>query len=284
MSEMCEYDTNLFMASTLQRLFTLGMVVNKTQYGPSPIHSVVNNKSYRELFDKMHGTWLADQEGFARELVRTGIISEGAFRAMKFNPKQREEADIGKEWQKSRKQPKKDNEKEKEKEKEKKENKKEKEVLDTKEKEEEKEKEKPLPEESEDSEEKSEESTEERVIVKPSKSTRKQREEADKEKESRKPRRRRKEIEKVEVQCLDVNCGKVYTNYANMKQHYRTAHKEKTYACPFKGCEKSFTRKNDLTRHYENKHLGKQHRFTCGQCPETFVSSFNLTRHLSVMH
>ncbi len=306
MSEITSHDIKLFHASMLQRLFSLGLVVRKEQFGPMPPSGIINSAGYHRLFTEIHGTRLLDHEDFARMLVEKGILSEAFFATLKFNPLNSQESNkVGKKRRKPNteyKEPmtqilktKKKSKRLEEFDHEASDEEKLEEVSkivdesDPEESGEEKSEEVSMDDENSDRHELDVENSEEAIIIKSKK--RKQREKDDEDKESSRPRKKSKAneetnekksnaaIQKDNVKCIDVACQKVYTNWANMKQHYLSAHKERNYACTHQGCEKEFRRNNDLKRHVETKHLMKSFEFKCKECDVICSTQSNLRRH-----
>jgi hypothetical protein len=246
MSKMRAHDIRLFEASTLLRLMTLGFVIHREQFGPSTANSIIHSKAYQRIFADVHASWLFEHEDFAKELVEKSILSLAAFAAMKFNPGHQQESNKVK---KAIKMPNTNHRKS----------------------------------EKESSKEADEE---EAIIAKRGMSKKRKRREQDDEEKSEQADEEKNDsmIRKGAFKCIDVDCNKVYTNRANMQQHYLAAHKNRDYLCTHPGCDKTFRRKNNMKRHVERTHHLTAAIFVCQKCNVICSTEFNLRRHISYMH
>lgn len=77
-------------------------------------------------------------------------------------------------------------------------------------------------------------------------------------------------------------CGKVLSNYANLRRHAKIAHRNaKIYDCI--ECSRMFTRKELYDHHMQIKHNSKT-MLQCPQCPKSFVFQSNFTYHFRTAH
>ncbi|XP_011263823.2 zinc finger protein 836 [Camponotus floridanus] len=77
-------------------------------------------------------------------------------------------------------------------------------------------------------------------------------------------------------------CGKVMSNYANLRRHTKIAHRNaKIYDCY--ECSRMFTRKEMYDHHMQLKHKSKA-MLQCPQCPKSFVFQSNFTYHFRTAH
>ncbi|KAL6439704.1 hypothetical protein ACFW04_004045 [Cataglyphis niger] len=77
-------------------------------------------------------------------------------------------------------------------------------------------------------------------------------------------------------------CGKVLSNYANLRRHTKIAHRNaKIYDCA--ECSRMFTRKELYDHHMQIKHNSKT-MLQCPQCPKSFVFQSNFTYHFRTAH
>lgn len=77
-------------------------------------------------------------------------------------------------------------------------------------------------------------------------------------------------------------CGKVLSNYANLRRHATIAHrKSKIYDCV--ECSRLFMRK-DLYENHMHKHSSKKRMLQCPQCPKSFVFQSNFSYHFRTAH
>lgn len=78
-------------------------------------------------------------------------------------------------------------------------------------------------------------------------------------------------------------CGKVFSNYANLRRHTTIAHRSaKTYDCA--ECSKVFTRKELYDHHIQVEHKPSKTMYQCPQCPKSFVFQANFTYHFRTAH
>ncbi|XP_076626737.1 uncharacterized protein LOC143344505 [Colletes latitarsis] len=77
-------------------------------------------------------------------------------------------------------------------------------------------------------------------------------------------------------------CGKMFSNYANLKRHIRNIHKsgKSHIGCP--DCSRMFSSKEILERHIITEH--KSAKNMCPQCPKSFVFKGNLNLHFQNAH
>jgi len=85
------------------------------------------------------------------------------------------------------------------------------------------------------------------------------------------------------VSCDDESCNKEFSNWWNMRQHFRAVHLGEVIVCSYVGCQKSFTQKSDLNRHVKTVHLGER-AFKCQTCGLSFDRRSNLERHNDAVH
>lgn len=78
-------------------------------------------------------------------------------------------------------------------------------------------------------------------------------------------------------------CGKVLSNYANLRRHAKIAHRNsKMYNCV--ECSRMFMRKDLYDQHMQIKHNCTKSMLQCPQCPKSFVFQSNFTYHFRTAH
>lgn len=78
-------------------------------------------------------------------------------------------------------------------------------------------------------------------------------------------------------------CGKVLSNYANLRRHAKIAHRNsKMYDCV--QCSRMFMRKDLYDQHMQLKHNCTKSMLQCPQCPKSFVYQSNFTYHFRTAH
>ncbi|XP_071646346.1 uncharacterized protein [Temnothorax longispinosus] len=78
-------------------------------------------------------------------------------------------------------------------------------------------------------------------------------------------------------------CGKVLSNYANLRRHAKIAHRNcKMYDCT--ECSRMFMRKDLYDQHMLIKHNSTKTMLQCPQCPKSFVFQSNFTYHFRTAH
>lgn len=78
-------------------------------------------------------------------------------------------------------------------------------------------------------------------------------------------------------------CGKVLSNYANLRRHAKIAHRNcKMYNCI--ECSRMFMRKDLYDQHMQIKHNCTKTMLQCPQCPKSFVFQSNFTYHFRTAH
>ncbi|XP_032672620.1 zinc finger protein Xfin-like [Odontomachus brunneus] len=78
-------------------------------------------------------------------------------------------------------------------------------------------------------------------------------------------------------------CGKVLSNYANLRRHATIAHRNtKHYQCT--ECSETFTRKEVYEQHMQHEHKTSKTMFHCPQCPKSFVFQTNFSYHFRTAH
>lgn len=78
-------------------------------------------------------------------------------------------------------------------------------------------------------------------------------------------------------------CGKVLSNYANLRRHAKIAHRNcKIYTC--NDCSRMFMRKDLYDQHMQIKHNSTKTMLQCPQCPKSFVFQTNFTYHFRTAH
>lgn len=86
------------------------------------------------------------------------------------------------------------------------------------------------------------------------------------------------------TQSYECNqCGKVLSNYANLRRHATIAHRNtKNYECT--DCAKVFTRKEMYEQHMQHEHKNSKTMYHCPECPKSFVFQTNFTYHFRTAH
>ena len=75
-------------------------------------------------------------------------------------------------------------------------------------------------------------------------------------------------------------CHKIYSSWANLYRHRKSAHQGVKYACDW--CEHQATTQNHLTVHIRSKHQGI--KYACGQCDFKATSKSYLNVHIQSKH
>ncbi|XP_053987514.1 zinc finger protein 62 homolog [Hylaeus volcanicus] len=78
------------------------------------------------------------------------------------------------------------------------------------------------------------------------------------------------------------SCGKMFSNYANLRRHIRNIHKsgKSHFSCP--DCSRTFKTKEIRDRHITTEH--KALKNMCPKCPKSFVFKGNLNLHFQNAH
>ncbi|XP_076283499.1 uncharacterized protein LOC143210486 isoform X2 [Lasioglossum baleicum] len=79
-------------------------------------------------------------------------------------------------------------------------------------------------------------------------------------------------------------CGKVFSNYANVRRHIRNVHKTNKYRVSCNQCSRKFKTKEALGRHIASEHKVTKAVRQCPVCPKTFVFQANLDLHYQTAH
>ncbi|XP_033329819.2 uncharacterized protein LOC117222300 [Megalopta genalis] len=79
-------------------------------------------------------------------------------------------------------------------------------------------------------------------------------------------------------------CGKVFSNYANVRRHIRNIHKTNKYRVICPQCPRKFKSKEICSRHIATEHKTGKTMRQCPQCPKSFVFQANLNLHFQTAH
>ncbi|KZC09648.1 Zinc finger protein 91 [Dufourea novaeangliae] len=82
-----------------------------------------------------------------------------------------------------------------------------------------------------------------------------------------------------------IQCGKLFSNYANLRRHTRNVHKPTRIHVSCAHCSRSFKSKEIRDRHIMTEHNKPSKPVRqCPQCPKTFVFQANLNLHFQTAH
>lgn len=79
-------------------------------------------------------------------------------------------------------------------------------------------------------------------------------------------------------------CGKVFSNYANLRRHIRNIHKSGKSHVSCSECSRTFKSKEIRDRHMITEHKANKTMLQCPQCPKSFVFQANLNLHFQTAH
>ena len=90
---------------------------------------------------------------------------------------------------------------------------------------------------------------------------------------------------RTEIQCLSLNCEKVFYTKSNMMNHYRSIHRGIKYSCEWDGCTYQAKRTQSVKHHTDKVHKNKIPKMhTCNLCSYQSQVKASLKKHIKSVH